>query len=233
MAEGEDLIDFNEDHDNDDEEEEVNRTWSFQPGAVSTPRGGWGQCEMQTFMHEQSGLPDTSYEETPLLDDAQAINQISWDSLTRIFPRASSINLETSYSKTGRLQVKMYGAGKKSYPLFTKDSRTRQERLNPSLPKEIIKSLGMSAEEIIKEDQNTIREQRQRLAEAEEQQRQAEALSAEREKQAQDIQNLGQQIERTQASIDSIQERQGTNLESETQINRMKLLKKKFKSRSG
>ena len=181
---------------------------------------------MQTDMHEQSGLPATSYEETPLLGDAQAINQISWDSLTRKFPRASSINLETSFSTTGRLQVKMYGIGKKSYPLFTKDSKTRQERLNPTLPKEIIKSLGRSAEEIIEEDRNTIREQRQRLAEAEEQQRQAEALSAEREKEAQDIQTLGQQIERTQASIDSIQERQGTNLESETQINRLKLLKK-------
>ena len=43
MAEGGDLIDFNEDHDNmdeEEEEEEVNRTWAFQPGAVSTPRGG-------------------------------------------------------------------------------------------------------------------------------------------------------------------------------------------------
>ena len=102
MAESGHLIDFNEDHDNEDEEE-VNRTWAFQPGAVSTPRGGWEQYEMQTDMHEKSGLPDTSYEETPLLGDAQAINQISWDSLTRKFPRASSINLETSFSTTGRL----------------------------------------------------------------------------------------------------------------------------------
>ena len=67
------------------------------------------------------------------------------------------------------------------------------------------------------------------MAEAEEQQRQAEVLSAEREKQAQDIQTLSRQIEITQASIDSIQERQGTNLESETQINRLKLLKKNLK----
>ena len=67
MAEGGDLIDFSKDHDNDDEEEEVNRTGAFEPGAVSTPRGGWEQYEMKTYMHEQSGLPDTSYEETPLL----------------------------------------------------------------------------------------------------------------------------------------------------------------------
>ena len=113
MADGGDLIDFNEDHDNDgEEEEEVNRTWTFQPGAVSIPHGGWEQYEMQTDMHEQSGLPATSYEETPLLG-SQTETQRSWDSLTRLFPKASAINLETSFSKTGRLQVKMSGAGKK------------------------------------------------------------------------------------------------------------------------
>ena len=39
----------------------------FQPGSASTPYNGEGQFEMQTMQHEQSGLPDTSYEETPLL----------------------------------------------------------------------------------------------------------------------------------------------------------------------
>ena len=80
----------------------------------------------------------------------------------------------------------MSGAGKKYYPLFTKHKSSGKERLNPQLTKEIKDSLGTNAEQIIEEDRNTIREQRQRLAEAEEQQRQAEALSAEREKQAQD-----------------------------------------------
>ena len=64
-------------------------------------------------MHEQSGLPDASYEETPLLGDTQAI---SWDALTRHFPETSATNLETSYSKTGRLQVKMYGFAKSLIP---------------------------------------------------------------------------------------------------------------------
>ena len=117
---------------------------------------------------------------------------------------ASATNLQTSYSKTGRLQVKMFGTGKKTYNLFTRDMNTGQERLNPSTPKEIKNSLGKSAEEIIGEDQDSIREQRQRLAEAEKQQRQAETLVAEREQQAQEMQNLGQQIERMQARIDAL-----------------------------
>ena len=68
------------------------------------------------------------------------------------------------------------------------------------------------------------------MAEAENQQRQAEALAAERGKQSQEIQNLNQQIERTQASIDALQEDQGSNLESEAQLNRLKQLKKNYKT---
>ena len=68
------------------------------------------------------------------------------------------------------------------------------------------------------------------MAEAENQQRQAEELAAERLKQSQEIQNLSQQIERTQARIDALQEEQGSNLESEAQLNRLKQLKKNYKT---
>ena len=115
----------------DDYDQEINRTrlpdgdstWAFGPGEASTPRE---QYEMQTIMHEQSGLHDASYEETPLLG-AQAEQARSWDALTRLFPRASGTDLETSYSG-GRLQVKRFGVGKKTYFLFTKDRITKQER---------------------------------------------------------------------------------------------------------
>ena len=67
------------------------------------------------------------------------------------------------------------------------------------------------------------------MAEAEKQQRQAETLAAERENQAQEMQTLGQQIERTQARIDALQEEHGSNLESESELNRLKQLKKNYK----
>ena len=146
-----------------EEEQEVNTTFPM-PGASSTPYHFWEQHEMQIMQHEQSGLPVTSYEETPLLG-AQAQAQRSWDALTRFFPDASSIDLEATYSKTGRLQVKMAGFGKKAYELFTKD-RTGRQQINPKLTKEIKKSLGRRAEQIIEEDRNTAQEQRQRLEEA-------------------------------------------------------------------
>ena len=176
------------------------------------------------MQHEQSGLPDTSYEETPMLG-AQAQSQRAWDALTRLFPEASSIDLETSYSTSGRLQVKMAGVGKKAYELFTKD-RSGGQQLNPKLTKEIKQSLGRRAEQIIEEDRNTAQEQRQRLEEAEKQLREAEKIAAEREKEEQEMQDLERKIERTQGNIGAIQEEHGSNLESEAELRRLKQLKK-------
>ena len=219
-------LDFNIDNEpyDDYDEQEVDTTRPFQPGAASTPYHGGEEIQMQTMQHEQSGLPDTSYEETPLLG-AQAESQRSWDALTRFFPDASSIDLEATYSKTGRLQVKMAGFGKKAYELFTKDRSGRQQ-LNPKLTKEIKQSLGRRAEQIIEEDSNTALKQRQRLEEAEKQLREAEKIAAEREKESQEMQDLERKIERTQANIDAIQEEQGSNLESEAELRRLKQLKK-------
>jgi len=123
------------DDDDDDDEQEVDTTRPFQPGAASTPYHGGEQIRMETMQHEQSGLPDTSYEETLLLGP-QSESEKSWTSLTNLFPKASATNLETSY-RGGRLQVKMTAFGKKLYYLFTKERTTGKERLNPSLAKEI------------------------------------------------------------------------------------------------
>ena len=88
--------------------------------------------------------------------------------------------------------------------------------------------LGPRAEEILLQDRNTIQEQRQRLAEAENQERQAHALAAEKEKEEQEVENLRQQVQITQARIDNLQEEQGSNLESEAELNRLKQLKKNY-----
>ena len=74
-------LDYNIDHD-DDDEQEVDTTRPFQPGASSTPYNG-GEYEMQTMQHEQSGLPDTSYEETPFLRRAGSITDLQNESSIR------------------------------------------------------------------------------------------------------------------------------------------------------
>ena len=77
MAEGGDTFTFGDDKpgEDDDEQEvkrqevnkqEVNKQETFAPMRASTPYHDWDQYEMQP-VQEQSGLPDPSYEETPLL----------------------------------------------------------------------------------------------------------------------------------------------------------------------
>ena len=118
MAEGGDFenenfhLDYLIDHDDD----EVDTTPTLQPVKASTPYNGGEQYEMQTMMHEKSGLEDISYEEAPLL-------QSSWEALTSLFPEASAEDLRTSYSNRGRLLVRQYEISKKFYPLFTKDAQ--------------------------------------------------------------------------------------------------------------
>ena len=51
-----------------------------------------------------------------------------------------------------------------------------------------------------------------------------------KEKNLQEIENLKQQEERTQARIDALQEDHGSNLESDTELNRLRQLKKIIKS---
>ena len=99
MAEGEDPFAFKEpvpeyNLDNDDDEQEVNTTRPFQPGASSTPYyapeeysspyHGGEKHEMQTMMHEQSGLP-YGEETTPLLGQSQN----SWGALIIIIDKSS------------------------------------------------------------------------------------------------------------------------------------------------
>ena len=51
-------LDLDDKLDNDDDEEqEVDRARPFQPGAASTPYHGGDEHQIQTMMHEQSGLP--------------------------------------------------------------------------------------------------------------------------------------------------------------------------------
>ena len=64
-------LDYDIDHDDDDQ---VNTTQPFQPGAASTPYHRGEQHEMQTMMHEQSGLP--SYDEkNPLIGSTEDIER--------------------------------------------------------------------------------------------------------------------------------------------------------------
>ena len=236
MAEGGDFgyederLDYNLDHDdNYDEEHVVDTTRPFQPGAASTP--------YQTTMHEQSGLPDTSYEETPLLRRTGSIGDLQRESalIQKMKKSVDMIKAKFPSAKFESIKIRR-GSGKNAGKIVAIGSRGGEYKILKDDESDLTKSfldsfknkLGTRAEEILIQDRNTIQEQRQRLAEAENQERQANALAAEKEKEEQEVENLRQQVERTQARIDGLQEEQGSNLESEAELNRLKQLKKNY-----
>ena len=102
-------LDYKIDNDDDDDDEkEVDTTRPFQPGAASTPYHGGEQHEMQTMQHEQDGLPDTSYEETPLLgnfinpEERQGMINKAINFIKSRFPKVDLKKLgPTGFSKKG------------------------------------------------------------------------------------------------------------------------------------
>ena len=119
---------------------------------------------------------------------------------------------------------------KKTYNLFTKHRKTGRDQINPNLSKEIKDALGPKAEDMIVEDHDTIREQRQRLTEAEIQLQQMETLSSQREEEKKEVEALSQKIAQTDAQIDALQDKYGSNLESEAELRSLQQLKKNYQT---
>ena len=84
-------------------------------------------------------------------------------------------------------------------------------------------ALGLTAEEEISQYGEEIRQNRQSLREAEKQLKNAERINAQKEAAAQEVLDLRIRIERTQAKIDQL----GSNVENESELCRLKQLKKK------
>ena len=175
MAEGHDFgyevwgLDYNIDHDDDDQEGDATRP--FQPGAASTPYHGGEQYEMQTMQHEQSELPDISYdEETSWLRKAGSITDLQRESLLRQKMKKSVDVIKAKFPKANFEIIKIRrGSGKnlgKIVAIGSKEGGVQD-----------FKRRWVRAQ-----DREIIQKQRKRLAVAENQKRQANTLAAEMEK---------------------------------------------------
>ena len=84
---------------------------------TSTPYSGGENIEMQTMQHEASGLPEKSYAVTSF-GGRPSSDEAAWLVTKDLFPNMSSTGVEVFYDTKGKLQVKMFGAGKKNVPPF-------------------------------------------------------------------------------------------------------------------
>ena len=160
------LLEHEEEKDDDDDDEET--TNPFQPGGSSTPGEDIPMTTMNREKEKGSGIAETSFIEGSPLSRIITSNSKAWDSLTGIYPEANATELEATYSKTGKLQVKMFGQGKKAYPLFTKDKDIGEQRINPNLTKEIKSALGPERDTLIVQKEKEIEELQESIREDEE-----------------------------------------------------------------
>ena len=217
-------IDHDDPNEYDVDEEQINTTQPFQPVQASTPYHQGEQMEIQTIQHEQSGLP--SYLDYDFLSPEEKRSRVEKviDFIKKRFPKADFGKIDPiAFSKKGtKSDIVTLGPKLGESGIMKKDG----SGLLKSFTDKFSEALGPRAEQIIAEDRDTIQEQRQRLQEAEKQQREAKKIAAAREEELRQMENLKQQTERTQARIDALEQEHGSNLESETELRRLKQLKK-------
>ena len=157
------LLEHEEKDDDDDD-----TTNPFQPGGSSTPGEDIPMTTMNREREKESSTNETSFIEGSPLSRVIISNAKAWESLTGIYLEAKATELEATYSKTGKLQVKKVGFGKRAYPLFTKDKDTGGQRLNPILPRQIKSALGQEREILIVLKEKEIEELQESIREDEE-----------------------------------------------------------------
>ena len=94
---------------------------------------------------------ETSFIEDSPVSRVLTSNRRAWEALKGIFPEVKATEIDVSYYKKGRLQVKMFD-------LYTVQRSTKVERLNPNLPKQIRKALGTELEVLIAAKEKDIEE---------------------------------------------------------------------------
>jgi len=93
------------------------------------------------------------------------------------------------------------------------------------------KAPGPPAQEIIDQENESLRRDRQNLIEAKKQLKQAETLITEKKKKKEkEMQEVRKKIDRTQAQIDAIQDEHGTNIEMQSEIDRLKTVKNNYQN---
>ena len=171
---------------------------------TSTPYSGGENIGMQTMQHEASGLPEKSYTETSF-GGGPTSSEAAWTTAKDLFPNMSSSELEVLYDTKGKLQVKMFGTGKKMYPLFTTDRSTGRETINKSLTKEIRTALGQSKYERV---QQITRDKQKEL-------KQSQDLAAQREQNKKDMEEKTEALEKARKDLEDLK---NADLASEREI---------------
>ena len=194
-------------HEEKDDDDDVETTNPFQPGGSSTPGEDIPLTTMNRGKEKGPGIAETSFIEGSPFSRVITANAKEWEALTGMFPDAKATELEATYSKTGKLQVKKVGFGKRAYPLFTKDKDTGGQRLNPILPRQIKSALGPEREILLVLKEKEIEKLQESIREDEEIANNENEQPSVRERAREKIAEKLEQIDAIENERDELEER--------------------------
>jgi len=206
--------------DNDDAEE-ANKTQPFKPKNASTPYHGGEQVEIQTMQHEQSGLPDTSFDENIPLIDPYEKKELLIEAAKKDI---SAIYRDPDFSKLGPLTLSKENPSEVVVLDGERERRIFYKRGPRGGPKPLLKefterysfALGETNTEYKTKLTASVREEEKQLKEAEKDLKRAQVDASKIKQKEQVLFSYRQKLAEIQDQKDKIKEQQGTSLEMET-----------------
>ena len=147
MAEGgyESLPEWDEDYDLPDDDN-ADETGAFVPNGASTPAP-----EFQTEQREKSG--QSWLENLTELPGLSSTTLVAESEVFKEFPNADKNKLKFMMDDKGRTRVGLLDSKKPYYNLLTQvPGKSCEYRVNPQLPKEVLRALGESRRQTIQEE---------------------------------------------------------------------------------
>ena len=209
-------LDHDSDDDDDDDDEKVNTTQPFQPGASSTPYHHGEAHEMTQLPREQSGGDTASIDITG--DRTTKIAGFR-QKLKALFPKAnlSNIVIGIGIRKGNVGQAVALGPRSGEYRIF-KDSGGITE----PFAKRFGSYLGPPAEDIIREDRESLAETNQRLKAAQQQEQSFNATVEKQQQALQERQAKENALEQINQRLANLENEGGTVMERQNEIDRLK-----------
>ena len=133
-------------------------------------------------------------------------------------------------TKENQGEIVTFGKGKGGKFGETRVLKKRGGGLLQAFKTKFHKALGPSAEELIAQDNQEIRELKQRQEEAERQLKEAERIALSKQKATDEVQKLSGRLEQVKAQLEALEEEQGSNPEAQKEIDRLKRLKQNLQT---
>ena len=131
----------------DDDDDNANQTGAFVPNGASTPAP-----EFQTMQKEKDGLPKVPEDLLTGLPSLSTTSFAAEGEIDKEFPNADKNKIKFKMDEKGRVKVGLISPKEPYYNLLTQiPGKSGEYRVNPQLPKEVLRALGESRRQTIQE----------------------------------------------------------------------------------